>query len=134
MLVRPLKLPARGLDSWQVAKKIKPGQRGAIKLTRVHGGDLLCVRYRESPDGTERLTTIELVIERAVIQKRLDPVVWFKIKAHEVALRQMVQAKGARFNGKTGMWQLPRSEVLRMGLRSRIAVKLHELYQEQEHP
>ena len=122
------------LDRWHVAKKMKPSQRGAIKLARLHGKQLLCVRYRENPDGTERLTTIELVVERSVIQKRNDPVVSFKIKQNEIELRSLAMAKGAKYDGKHFMWMLPRSEVIRMGLRNRIAVTPDELYQEQVHP
>jgi hypothetical protein len=119
------------LDECRVAKKTKPSQRGAIKLSRTYGPDMLCVRYRENPDGTERLTTVELVIERSVIQKRVDPVVSFKIKPDEQDLRAKAMALGARYNGKNHMWRLRRSEVLRMGLRSRIAVTAEELLQEQ---
>jgi hypothetical protein len=122
------------LDRWRVAKKIKPGQRGAIKLARAHGRELLCVRYRENRDGTERLTTVELVVERTVIQKREDPIVSFKIRQDEVELRRLAMDKGAKYDGKTFMWKLRRSEVLRMGLRSRIAVTPEELRQEQVHP
>lgn len=134
MTVHRLKAHTDDLDRWRVAKKIKPGHRGAIKLTRMHGQELLCVRYRENPDGTERLTTIELVVERAVIQKRDDPVVAFKIKPEEAELRRLAQAKGARYDGKNFMWKLARSEVLRMGLKSRIAVTPDQLNQEQVHP
>jgi hypothetical protein len=132
--VHRLRIQAEDLDRWRVAKKIKPSQRGALKLARVHGNELLCVRYRENLDGTERLTTIELVVERVVIQKRDDPVVSFKIKQEEVELRRLVQTKGATYNGKTFMWQLARSEVLRLGLRSRIAVTVNQIYQEQVRP
>ncbi len=134
MAVHRLKTQAKDLDRWRVAKKIKPSQRGAIKLARVHGKELLCVRYRESPDGTERLTTIELIVERAVIQKRDDPVVSFKIKLEEVELRRLAQAKGAKYDGKNFMWKLTRSEVIRMGLKNRIAITDDEFYQEQVHP
>ena len=134
MAVHQLKTKSAALDQWRVAKKIKPSERGAIKLARLHGNELLCVRYRENPDGTERLTTIELVVVRAVIQKRDDPVVSFKLKQDEVELRRLVMAKGAKYDGKNYMWKLRRSEVLRMGLRSRIAVTIDELYQEQIHP
>ena len=134
MAVHQLKTKSAALDQWRVAKTIKPSERGAIKLARLHGNELLCVRYRENPDGTERLTTIELVVERAVIQKRDDPVVSFKLTQDEVGLRRLVMAKGARYDGKNYMWKLRRSEVLRMGLRSRIAVTIEELFQEQVHP
>ena len=134
MVVHRLKSKIERLDEWRVAKKIKPSQRGAIKLARSYGAELLCVRYRESSDGTERLTTVELVVERAVIQKRDDPIVSFKIKQDELDLRRLAMSRGARYNGRTYMWQLQRSEVLRMGLKSRIAVTDQELRQEQVHP
>ncbi|MDP1690868.1 MAG: hypothetical protein Q8L49_02715 [Burkholderiaceae bacterium] len=134
MVVHRLKSKTERLDEWRVAKKIKPSERGAIKLSRSYGSELLCVRYRENPEGTERLTTVELVVERVVIQKRDDPVVSFKIKQDEVDLRHLAMAKGAKYDGKNYMWQLRRSEVLRMGLKGRIAVTTDELYQEHVHP
>ena len=133
MTLHRLNANAKSLDRWRVSKKITPSQRGAIKLARIHGKDLLCVRYRENPDGTETLTTIELVVERVVIQKRDDPIVSFKIKPEEVELRRLAQSKGARYDGKTFMWKLARSEVLRMGLKTRIAVTADEFLQEQVH-
>jgi hypothetical protein len=108
------------LEDWRVAKKIKPDQRGAIKHARTYGAELLCVRYRENPDGTERLTTVELVVDRAVIQKRDDPVVWFKIRQDELDLRHQIMSRGARYDGSKYLWRLPRSEVIRLGLRARI--------------
>jgi hypothetical protein len=132
--VHRLKLATAPLDEWRVAKKLKPSQRGAIKLARSYGSELLCVRYRENPDGTERITTVELIIERAVIQKRDDPVVAFKLRHDETDLRTWAKSQGARYNGTTQMWHLRRSEVLRKGLKSRIAISFTELLQEQVHP
>jgi len=132
--VHRLKPESEDLDSWRVAKKIKPNQRGAIKIARTYGSELLCVRYRENPDGTERLTTVELVVERVMIQKRDDPIVSFKIKHEEVDLRRLAQSKGATYDGKNQMWNLVRSEVLRMGLRTRIAVTIDQLSQEHVDP
>ena len=134
MTVHRLNSKTEDLDSWRVAKKIKPSQRGAIKIARNYGSELLCVRYRENPDGTERLTTVELVVERVMIQKRDDPIVSFKIKPEEVDLRRLAQSKGATYDGRNQMWNLVRSEVLRMGLRSRIAVTIDQLYQEHVDP
>ena len=134
MTVHRLQTRKSDRTAWQVSKTIKPSQRGAIKLARLHGEALVCVRYRESPEGTERLTTIELIIERAVIQKHEDPIVAFKIKPEEEELRRLAQSKGATYHGKNGMWRLKRSEVLRMGMKSRIAVTRDQLYQEHVHP
>jgi hypothetical protein len=52
------------------AKKIKPNQRGAIKLSRTHGEALVCVRYRENEDDAERQTTVEQMADRAKLAKQ----------------------------------------------------------------
>lgn len=120
MTVHRLKSKTELLEDWRVAKTVKPSQRGAIKLARTYGAELLCVRYRENQDGTERLTTVELVIDRTVIQKREDPLVWFKIRQDELDLRHQIMSRGARYDGSKYLWRLPRSEVIRLGLRARI--------------
>ncbi len=130
MVIRRLKSRPANLDQWRVAKKIQPSQRGAIKLARTYGSELLCVRYRENPEGTERLTTLELVVERTVIQKRDDPIVAFKIKQDEIELRRPAMTRGAKYDARTYLWKLQRSEVLRMGLKNRIVVSQEEIYQE----
>ena len=80
------------------------------------------------------MTTVELIVERAVIQKRDDPIVWFKLKHDELELRRLAISRGAKYNSRTYMWQLLRSEVLRLGLKGRIAVTAQDLQQEQVHP
>jgi hypothetical protein len=134
VVVHRLNTKTQALDEWRVAKKMKPSQRGALKLARTYGKELLCVRYRENEDGTERLTTVELVLERVVIQKREDPIVSFKIRPDEIELRRLAMTKGAKYDGKNFMWKLKRSEVIRMGLKQRIAVTTDQLYQELVHP
>lgn len=134
MTVHHLKTKRSPIDNWRVSKRMKPSDRGALKLARKHGEELLCVRYRESEDGTERITTIELIVERTIIQKRDDPVVSFKIRMNETDLRALAQAKGAVYDPVNHMWKLKRSEVLRMGLRGRIAVTPEQLLQEQVLP
>jgi len=121
-------------DEWRVAKKIKPSQRGAVKWTRSYGAELLCVRYRENTDGAERLTTVELVVERTVIQKRDDPIVSFKIRQGELEQRRLAMLRGATYDGRNYMWRLRSRYILRMGLRRRIAVTAEELDQEQVYP
>jgi hypothetical protein len=90
---------------------------------------LLCVCYRENDDGTGRLTTVDLVVEREVIQKRDDSVVAFKIKPAELELRRLAQAKGANDDGKNFMGKLALSEGLRMCPKTRIAVRPAGRYQ-----
>lgn len=116
---------------WGVSKTMRPGQRGAIGLTRQYGTQLVCVRYRESRDGDLRITTVELIVERAVVQRRLAALVSFKIHPHEHALLREAHRRGATLDPKTQLWRLPRQDVLRMGLRRRIAVSVEQMLREQ---
>jgi len=134
VVVQSLKTKTDRRDEWRVIKKIKHSQRGAFKLTRSYGAELLCVRYRENTDGTERLTTAELVVERTVIQKRDDPIVSFKMRQEKLEPRRLAMSRGATYDGRNYMRRLRRIEVLRMGLRSRIAVGAEEHDQEQVPP
>lgn len=116
---------------WRVTKTMQPGDRGAIRLMRQHGDALVCVRYRTSGTGEERLTTIELVVERAVIRKRHDDIVAFKIRAKEDRLRREALRRGAVFDPATRLWKLPRHEVISLGLRDRIAISPEQLLREE---
>ena len=69
--------------------------RGAIKLGRKFGDTLICVRYRLSPDGSQRVTTVELQVDRVAVQKKANPAVSVKIYASETHLVAKAKAKGA---------------------------------------
>lgn len=116
---------------WRVTKTMQPGDRGAIGLMRRYGDALVCVRYRTSGTGEERLTTIELVVDRTVIRKRHDDIVAFKIKDHEAKLRREAMRLGASFDPRTRLWRLPRHEVIGLGLLRRIAVSPDQLLREE---
>lgn len=116
---------------WRVTKTMQPGDRGAVRLMRQHGDALVCVRYRTSGTGEERLTTIELVVARTVIRKRLDTIVAFKIKDNEARLRRKALQRGAVFDSATRLWKLPRHEVISLGLGHRIAISPDQLLREE---
>jgi hypothetical protein len=94
---------------------------GAVKLTQKYGDSLVCVRYRVSPDGSDRITTIELELERVAIRRKANPMVAVKIYASETKLTTMAKAKGARFNGKTRLWSMHQNDAHALGLGDRIA-------------
>jgi hypothetical protein len=119
--------------SWAVAKTMQVDTPGAIKLSRQHGDRLVCVRYRISPDGNERLTTIELVVDHVRVQKKSNPLVAVKIYASEHTLITRAKARGARFNPKTRLWRMLRNDAHTLGLANRIAKPEHQ-NQESLHP
>lgn len=116
---------------WRVTKTMQPGERGAVRLLRDYGDQLVCVRYRTSGNGDERLTTVELVIDRTVIRKRGDQIVAFKIRDHETRLRREALKRGAWFDATTGLWNLARHDVLSLGLRHRIAMPQDQILREE---
>jgi hypothetical protein len=94
---------------------------GAVKLTRHYGDSLVCVRYRLSPDGSERITTVELALEKVRVQRRANPIVAVKIYASEPLLVAKAKAKGGRYNPKTRLWKMHLADAHNLGLRNRIA-------------
>jgi hypothetical protein len=108
-------------ERWRVGKTMQPDEKGAIKLARKYGQSLICVRYRLSNDGSERITTVELEVDRVGVQKRANPDVSVKIYASETDLRMKARAKGARYNGTTRLWRMTTNDALALGLVTRIA-------------
>ena len=108
--------------SWGVAKTMQADSRGAIKLSRKYGQALVCVRYRLSPNGLQRMTTVELELERVAVQKKANPAVAVKIYASEKKLIERAKAKGAWFNGETRLWRMQKNDAYALDLGDRIAV------------
>lgn len=122
MVVRQLKKPrASSGHSWPVGKTMQADSRGAVKLTRKFGETLVCVRYRLSPDGKQRMTTVELEVDRVDVQKKSNPRVAVKIYASETKLIALAKAKGAWFNEKTRLWRMHQNDAHALGLGKRIA-------------
>jgi hypothetical protein len=46
-------------------RTLAPGQKGAKKLLRQYGAQLVCVRYRYDAERRLRFTTVELIIEQS---------------------------------------------------------------------
>ena len=123
MAIPRLKKPrAAESHSWAVSKTIQADGNGALKLSQKYGDSLVCVRYRVSPDGTQRITTVELELERVAIHKKANPVVMVKIYASEPELIAIAKLKQARYNSKTRLWRMTRNDALAMGLTDRIAM------------
>lgn len=120
------KTRASAAHSWAVGKTMQVDTPGAVKLTRKYGDLLVCVRYRVSPDGSQRITTIELEVDRVDIQRRSNPIVTVKIYPSETKLTTMAKAKGARFNAKTRLWRMHRNDAHALGLNDRIAKPLDQ--------
>ncbi|MDO9095540.1 MAG: hypothetical protein Q7U99_23230 [Rubrivivax sp.] len=115
------KTRASPAHSWAVGKTMQVDTPGAVRLTRKYGDALVCVRYRISPDGSERITTVELEVDRVAVQHKANPLVAVKIYASETGLITLARAKGARYNGKTRLWRMHQNDAHALSLGARIA-------------
>ena len=107
---------------WRVAKTLQPLQPGTLKLLARYGESLVCVRYREDPERSTRLTTVELVIETRATRGRGRDKQWveLKIEWRESTLRQRAKALGAVLDPETALWRMPYRAARILGLTDRI--------------
>ena len=99
--------------SSRVTKKLHPGAPGTQRLAERYGSELICVRYRESEDGSQRLTTIELIIDvrstrdprtKVAPVLRNDDSVHLRIAPRETELQNKLRAFGARWDPASRTW------------------------------
>ncbi len=105
------------LDGLRVTRTLRAGQPGTQRLLLRHGGSLVCVRYRENEAGTERFTTIELIIDRRPTPKAL---VQLAVDWREKALQQKLRQAGAQWNASARCWQTELRIAKRLQLTNRI--------------
>jgi hypothetical protein len=127
VITKLMKARAAESHSWAVSKTIQVDAKGAIKIAQKYGESLVCVRYRLSPDGTERITTIELELERVPVQKKRNPMVSVKIYPSETHLTAVAKSNGARYNAKTRLWRMTKNDAITMGIQERIASALDQI-------
>lgn len=108
--------------NWPVVKTMQPGAKGAIKLSRRYGEALVCVRYRLSPDGAQRMTTVEVVVGRDLVQSLRNPPVAVKIYASEAKLQALAKVRGGWYDSTTRLWRMRLNDARALGLGRRIAV------------
>lgn len=108
----------------EARKTLHPGDRGTRKLLKRHGDDLVCVRYRYDAAGQTRLTTVELVVDRAPLKRprRLPPsaVVSVKAEAWEKPLHERLKKAGARWDPALRLWRMRYDTAFALGLGRRI--------------
>lgn len=108
----------------RVIKRLAPGARGAKTLTAKHGPALVCVRHRLDASGTRRLTTVELVVDEAMIRRRPGPTVDVALRVYEREHAARLKAAGGRWHEAEGVWTIRRSTAVALGLKSRIVPRM----------
>ena len=111
-------------EAWSATRVVKtlwPPQAGTLGLRRQFGARLVCVRYRYSPDGRHRYTTVELLVDHASVQSKRSgrPSYEVRFEPTEVQLRRDAKAMGARWDGIAKVWRLSARAVRMLGLMGR---------------
>ena len=111
----PPTLPASIRAKGAVIKKLSPGMPGTRRLLERYGAALVCVRYREveAPDGTRRLTTIELVVDEREGKPR-DA--WLRIAYDETELRRAIKQAGGVWDSQRRLWRAPAHAINQLDL------------------
>lgn len=103
---------------------VKPGQKGAMRLTEQYGDSLLCVRYRYDETRGIRLKTVEIIVEEKPWQppfrfRDADPVP-IAVGFEETELRDKLRKMRAKWDPEAMVWLVAYSKVRGTTLESRI--------------
>lgn len=69
---------------------------------------------------TIRITTVELIVHRAPIRQRVDPMVGVRIGLHEERLQKAARAEGGTWDRAAKVWRMPASVARALGMQDRI--------------
>jgi hypothetical protein len=118
----PTAAQAEELAATTVIKRLAPGAAGTRRLQQRYGAELVCVRYRESEDGTARYTTVELIVDRRPVVKAPAAAAedLVRVKFGETALRNQVKEAGGRWDAELKLWRLPRPATRALKLENRV--------------
>jgi hypothetical protein len=108
-----------------VSRTLWPGQPGTLRLLQQHGAGLVCVRYRRDATGLRRSTTIEIVVDEALVcSRQIDRKLFdVEIGYAEHALRAEAKAHGGQWDPQKQLWRLPGLAVKLLGLIDRVRIK-----------
>jgi hypothetical protein len=106
-----------------VVKTMKAGDPGTRRQSERWGRDLLFVRYRYDESAGERLTTVEIVVDRGARAHRIDPgrMVGVRLRYEETELRQRVRGAGGQWDARRKLWWMTWLNALRLGVAERVA-------------
>jgi hypothetical protein len=107
----------------RVIKKLSSNSRGAIMLTRQFGNSLVCVRHRVDARGEFRYTTVELLVDKAPMQPRVETLVAVSIGPTEHPLQTVVRTAGATWDSRARVWRMPKRLAGILRLTNRIVDK-----------
>jgi len=106
---------------------LKPHQRGAKKLHKQYGDQLLYVRYRYDLVRKKRFTTVELIVDEAdwipQTMPAEDQIVGIRIDVAERDLQKRIKKAGGKWNRREKVWQVRYGTVVELGLQARVVTE-----------
>lgn len=116
---------------FEVRQTLKPGDAGTRKIAARFGDKLVCVRYRVDAAHGVRYTTVELIVDQALLTRRRskppsswvpdrNPMVGVRIFYREDTLREKAKDEGAIWRPRQKLWEMPLQTARRLGLGNRI--------------
>jgi len=113
----------------QTRLTLKPGQNGTRKWVEKYGDKLVSVRYRYDEKSNKRFKTVELIVEEihwtptGVTGKRVVNMtdrLGIQVAGYETSVREQVKRAGGIWRPRQQLWELSYSQILMLGLESRI--------------
>ena len=115
----------------KVIKRINPGQPGSKQYLKEFGESLFCVRYRPDQENNNRITTIELIVDKGFYLPAINSSrhqakpeknqqVYLRIAYEENEIRQKVKNSGGRWRPEKKCWQLNYRDTIKLGLKEKI--------------
>jgi len=102
---------------------IKPGRKGTRKLLDKYGDRLVCVRYHYDYKQQERITTVELIEERAKWRPNRiasSTIVPIKVNWGEEEIARRIKKSGGKWNKTKKIWELSYGKAKDLHIESRI--------------
>lgn len=115
----------------KVIKRINPGKPGTKKYLEIFGEKLFCVRYRHNKEGHERVTTVELIVDKGdyfpefyrspdKYHDNQKKQVYLKLGFDDKELRCKVLKAGGIWVQEMKYWEINIDEALKLGLKDKI--------------
>lgn len=107
----------------QARSKLKPGQKGTLKLVELYGSRLVCVRYRYDKQCRKRFKTVELIVEESPWSPppiKPDKLVGVRVELNETELQRKAKLAGGKWFPQHKVWQLRYDQAVALGLEARI--------------
>ena len=110
----------RPSSSLPVRHTLRPGQRGTTRTVAEYGERLVCVRHRFDADRQQRVTTVELIVDRVASVPRAGTLVGVRVAWGEAEVARRVKRAGGSWDAGLKLWRLPAGDARRLGLEERI--------------